>query len=268
MVLPALLPLTPLAAQTQTGSTGWIVVGWVALAVAFACAGAIAWDIAGRGYRQHMGIMNLVWPITALYWGPVAVWGYFTRGRRMSMRWADEHDMDLDEMMSGDRDDPPLFWPFARKNWWPISKGVSHCGAGCTLGDIVGEWIVYLAAWSIPLFAAEDANTLMAMYVADFVLAWTFGIIFQYFSIVPMREDVGRLEGIWLAIKADTFSILSFQIGLFGFMALVHLVLWQPPLTVASPAYWFMMQVGMIIGYFTAWPVNAWLVQKGWKEKM
>jgi hypothetical protein len=29
-----------------------------------------------------------------------------------------------------------------------------------------------------------------------------------------------------------------------------------------------MMQIGMIAGYFTAWPVNAWLVRHGWKEKM
>jgi Domain of unknown function (DUF4396) len=29
-----------------------------------------------------------------------------------------------------------------------------------------------------------------------------------------------------------------------------------------------MMQIGMIIGFFTAWPVNTWLIRKGWKEKM
>jgi uncharacterized membrane protein len=145
---------------------------------------------------------------------------------------------------------------------------VSHCGAGCTLGDICGEWIVYLTMWSIPIFAAEAPNTLMAMYVADFTLAWSFGIVFQYFSIVPMREDVGRLAGIWQAIKADTLSIVAFQLGLFGYMALYHLVFWQPPLTVASPTYWFMMQIGMIVGFFTAWPVNTWLIKRGIKEKM
>ncbi len=33
------------------------------------------------GHKQHMWIMNLVWPITALYAGPLALWGYFTVGR-------------------------------------------------------------------------------------------------------------------------------------------------------------------------------------------
>lgn len=37
------------------------------------------------------------------------------------------------------------------------------------------------------------------MFAADFALAWSFGIAFQYFSIVPMREDVGKLEAVWAA---------------------------------------------------------------------
>jgi hypothetical protein len=86
-----------------------------------------------------------------------------------------------------------------RKNWWPISKGISHCGAGCTLGDIVGEWIVYLTAWSIAIFANPAANSLMAMFVADFVLAWTFGIAFQVLLDRPdargHRPAAGQLGG-------------------------------------------------------------------------
>jgi uncharacterized protein DUF4396 len=250
-------------------AAGWLqVVAWVSLGVAAASAAAIAHDIAARGYRQQMAIMNLVWPITALYWGPVAAWAYFRRGKRMSHRWAREHDVSMDELMSGDAEDPPGAWPFARANWWPISKGVSHCGAGCTLGDVCGEWLVYLTGFSIGLFASTAANDLMAMFALDFAFAWAFGIAFQYFSIVPMRDDLGPLGGVWAAIKADTLSIVAFQIGLFGFMALYHLVLWQPPLSVASPTYWWMMQVGMVVGFFTAWPVNAWLVRRGWKEKM
>ncbi len=102
----------------------------------------------------------------------------------------------------------------------------------------------------------------------DFVLAWSLGIVFQYLTIVPMRADVGRLEGLWLAIRADTLSILSFQVGLFGWMALSHEVIWQPPLPIDSSGDWLMMQVGMILGFLTSWPVNRALLQKGWKEKM
>jgi hypothetical protein len=33
-------------------------------------------------------------------------------------------------------------------------------------------------------------------------------------------------------------------------------------------SFWFTMQIAMIAGFFTALPVNAWLIRKGWKEKM
>ena len=35
-----------------------------------------------------------------------------------------------------------------------------------------------------------------------------------------------------------------------------------------SSVYWFLMQIGMIAGFFTAWPVNGWLIRAGVKEAM
>ncbi len=32
--------------------------------------------------------------------------------------------------------------------------------------------------------------------------------------------------------------------------------------------YWFLMQIGMIIGFATAWPANIWLIRRGIKEVM
>jgi len=252
----------------QSAATSLQVVAWLSLGLAGLSAAVIAYDIVGRGYRQHMGIMNLVWPISALYWGPLAAWLYFRRGRRMTHRWAREHGVSVEQMTSGDGNEPGGFLAFARRNWWAITKGDSHCGAGCTLGDICGEWLAWLTGFSIGLFASTAANDLVAMFALDFAFAWTFGIVFQYFSIVPMRDDVGPLAGVRAAIRADTLSIVAFQVGLFGYLALYHLVLWQPPLAVPSPTYWWMMQVGMVVGFITAWPVNAWLVRRGDKERM
>lgn len=220
--------------MTQTGSTAWIVIGWLALGVAFACALAIAGDIL-RGHRQKMAIMNLVWPITALYWGPVALWAYWRRGRR-------EDEVD-------------------QPGWWSVAKGVSHCGAGCTLGDIAGEWLVLTLGLTIA------GKGLLADYPMDFAWAWVLGVVFQYFTIVPMRST-GPLTGIWAAIKADTLSILAFQVGLFAGMALYQEVIFAPGLPKTTAAYWMMMQLAMILGFFTAWPVNSWLIRIGIKEKM
>ena len=70
---------------------GWLTaLSWAALALAFASAGWIVFDIYGRGYRQQMGIMEVVWPVTALYLGPVAAAAYRAWGRPMSRRWQRE----------------------------------------------------------------------------------------------------------------------------------------------------------------------------------
>jgi hypothetical protein len=75
-------------------------------------------------------------------------------------------------------------------------------------------------------------------------------------------------KGVLAAIRADTLSIVAFQVGLFGGMALYNLLIFSPPLAKTTAAYWFLMQVAMVIGAITALPVNAWLIRKGWKESM
>jgi Domain of unknown function (DUF4396) len=240
----------------------WLeVVGWVSLGVAFASALAILVDELLLGQRQAMGVMNLVHPITALYWGPVWLVAYFTRGRRMSRKAMHDRVEEL-EREGADPEALRAEDEAAGIRPWQIANAVSHCGAGCTLGDIGGEWIVWATGWSIA------GVTVWPELLLDFPLAWGLGILFQYFTIVPMREDVGRLQGLWLAVRADTLSILSFEVGLFGWMVLSAKVLWQPPLEIDTPGHWLMMQLGMIVGYFTSWPVNRWLVARGWKEKM
>ncbi|HET7369635.1 MAG TPA: DUF4396 domain-containing protein [Gammaproteobacteria bacterium] len=224
----------------------WIeVIGWLSLSIAFASALIIGLDIL-RGYRQKMWIMNLVYPITALYWGPVAVWFYFKHGKRKSKPV-------IERLGPPDSDQMP--------QWIVLGKAVSHCGAGCTLGDIAGEWLVAALGLTI------GGKAMLADFPMDFGWAWTLGVVFQYFTIVPMR-DVGKLKGIWLAIKADTLSIVAFQAGLFGGMAVYQELIFPPGLPKDTATYWMMMQLSMILGFFTAWPVNRWLVKRGFKEKM
>ena len=53
-------------------------------------------------------------------------------------------------------------------------------------------------------------------------------------------------------------------------MALMSFVFFPAPhhLDAGSPVYWFLMQIGMILGFFTAYPVNVWLIKRGIKEAM
>jgi hypothetical protein len=60
----------------------WLtVIVWLYLSACFCCAGIIAYDIAVSHRRQPMGVMNVFYPITALYFGPLALALYWQWGR-------------------------------------------------------------------------------------------------------------------------------------------------------------------------------------------
>ena len=196
--------------------------------------------LAGR--RQPMTVMNLVWPITALYFGPPGAWAYWVMGRPKAVTGKDR--------------EPPEK-PF----WQTVFVATSHCGAGCTVGDTIAETAVFLGGLTLL------GSTLLAAYALDFALAYATGVAFQYFTIAPMR-NLGFKEGLWAAIKADTISLIAFEIGMFGFMALTQKVFFDHPPEANTVTYWFLMQLAMIVGFATSYPANWWLVRSGIKEAM
>ncbi len=208
--------------------------------VSILCAVAVMVDIVRR--PQKMWIMNLVWPITALYGGPLGLWLYWRIGRRKSLH--EESGMDG-----------------SHKPFWAVAlTGSTHCGAGCAVGDFLGEWLVYAAGFALL------GSALLGKYVAAFALAYLFGIFFQYFSIAPMR-GLGLWSGLLAAIKADTLSLVAYEVGMFGWMAVTQKLLF-PGLEPTSWTFWVMMQVAMVLGLVTAFPVNWWLIKRGVKEAM
>ena len=42
----------------------------------------------------------------------------------------------------------------------------------------------------------------------------------------------------------------------------------SPHLKPDHAAYWLLMQIGMVLGFATAYPVNIWLIRRGDKEAM
>ena len=224
----------------------------VALLAAIACALVILADIA-LGRRQKMAIMNAVWPITALYFGPVGLWAYWAMGRPEASRSRAKEAPNRGGEVREKGTDRPF--------WQTVFVATSHCGAGCTLGDTIGETAIYLLG--ITLFG----SALLTAYAVDFALAYLIGIIFQFFTIAPMRK-LGVKDGLIAAVKADTISLVAFEVGMFGWMALDRLALFEVPAEPNSATYWFLMQIAMIVGFATSYPANWWLVKSGLKEAM
>lgn len=62
----------------------WLeIVAWSSIALGIASAIVVALDI-GLGHRQHMWIMNVVWPLTALYSGLLGLAAHYRIGTQNS----------------------------------------------------------------------------------------------------------------------------------------------------------------------------------------
>src|SRR3569833_454286 len=90
---------------------------WLSISVVTAAGMAV---YIAAGHRQKMAVMNFVWPLTALYFGPIAIIFWRCFGAPASNEGSKQ---------------PPL--------WRSAIVGDTHCGAGCALGDFAGEWIVF-----------------------------------------------------------------------------------------------------------------------------
>ncbi|MDQ6646965.1 MAG: DUF4396 domain-containing protein [Pseudomonadota bacterium] len=240
----------------------WLhVLSILSLLMGAVCAAVIAQDL--RRHPQHMWIMNIVWPVTALFGSFWIVWQYFTYGRLAE--YARAHAaMERDEEMPSKKLTP---YPVM------VANGALHCGSGCTLGDIIAEWLVFFVPAVAVSFSWHGlfGTKMFAAWIVDYLFAYAFGIVFQYFTIAPMR-GLSLGAGIWAAVKADTLSLTAWQVGMYGFMAFAYFFLFGHLLGVQLEAnsveFWFMMQIAMLCGFATAYPVNWWLISAGVKEKM
>jgi len=221
----------------------WLAV--TSLVAGLISASIIAVDLKRR--PQRMAVMNIVWPLTSLFAGVLWLLFYFRYGR------------------APQTGDVPMRVA--------VAKSTTHCGAGCVLGDIVAEWLAFaqpgIAVWFGWRHLFDEK--MFAVWILDLLLAFLFGIAFQYFAIAGMR-DVSAGKGLVQAVKADAASILAWQIGMYGCMALLQLLWIRPAYGALAPVdsapFWFLMQIAMLCGFATSFPVNWLLVRAGVKEKM
>jgi hypothetical protein len=213
-------------------------VSWISIVLGFVTAGIISNDLVA--HPQKMRIMNIVWPLTGLYFPLIGLRFYHAMGRPMAA-------------VAPAKGEQPY--------WKQIFLSATHCGSGCVIGDVLGPLIVF--GFGLTLLG----NVHFAEYVAEFVLAYAFGIAFQYFPIRWIRNIPPR-EAILAAVKADTLALVAFEVGMFGWMAIAQYVVLPSHPRPDSAVFWFMMQIGMIFGFFTTYPANWLLIRSGIKSGM
>ena len=220
---------------------GWLTaVSWAFVGLTLLCAAAILYDVYGRGYRQRTGVMNAVWPITALYFGPLALPAYHRWGRPRSEKWQKEHGAAPEKSL-----------PVA------AATGGIPGGAASAVGHVIGVPLVVLTGLTIA------GQSLWVMILVIAVIATALLFAFEYFfSTVPSR-GLSTGEGLGVALLIALVTVLAFDVGMGGWMLVMHYLLFMPPLT--DVTFLFLMQVGLVLGFLTGYPAVLWLLRRGTK---
>lgn len=196
----------------------WLtLVSLISLGLGFLCAGVILYDIFGRGHRQRTGAMEAVWPITAVYFGPLALLAYFRWGRPDSRDWQGT----------------------ASNGGLSVTAVTETIPGGAA--SFVGHLIAVPLVVGLGLTIAGRGIWPMIILIALLALPLLFA--FEYFF-------TGK--GLGVALLTAAVAIVAFDVGMGAAMLFVNFVLMFPPTTVA---FWFIMQIGLILGFATAYPV-------------
>jgi len=120
---------------------GWLhVLAWIYLGSCLPCAAIMIIDEVRR--PQKLVIMNFVWPLTALYGGPLSLCGYFKSARKMTKQHFSQMTQEVEREIGEERN-------YRLEQTTPSSKGspareqvavaATHCGAGCNARRHCGQ---------------------------------------------------------------------------------------------------------------------------------
>lgn len=199
---------------------------WVFLTLAVASAAAIAWDIYGRGRRHPRTASELVWVGSALYLGPFALATYTRYGRTPTSAGGAG-----DQVPSG-------------------AVGALPGGAASAVAHLIGVPLVIASGLTI---AGID------LWVMILVIAVLATVLLFVHERSTGTGRAGRVS-VATAIGAAVLTVLAFDIGMAGWMLLLHFNGFMPPATEAS--FWLLMQAGIVLGLITGYPAVAWLARR------
>ena len=200
---------------------------------------AVAYDIYGRGHRQGTRLMEPVWVLSALWLGPFVLPLYLAAGRRHGPGAAGRPPSD-------------------RRVGLPLAAAMGGLagGAASLVGHVIGVPLVLATGWT--LFGVD----MFAMIAVVAVLAIALLFAFEY--AVSRRGATMATGGTGLALLVAVLTVVAFDLGMGGWMLLLHFNGLMPP--VSSVSFLFLMQVGIVLGFLTGFPAVAYLVRQGAKH--
>jgi hypothetical protein len=94
-----------------------------------------------RRQPQPMKVMNYVRPINALWFGLIGICAYVAIGRTVATTVNPQMDhTEMDRAKMGHSSMQNMDGP-SHPFWQQVVTGTLHCGAGCVLADLVGQFL-------------------------------------------------------------------------------------------------------------------------------
>jgi hypothetical protein len=151
---------------------------------------------------------------------------------------------------------PGLHERYVAVRWRQTLGSTMHCVAGDGVGILAGA--VLSSA-----FGLAGSSEVILEYILGFSFGWTI------FQALFMRDMAG---GSYRRALAGTFvsELLSMNLLMAGMVPTVmilrrHIASAADPMT---PSFWFVMSMGLLVGFIFAYPMNWWLVANHLKHGM
>ena len=144
---------------------------------------------------------------------------------------------------------------FIRPLWKQGAGSTVHCVAGDATGIIAAAAIT--AVLGLPMWV-----DLIVEYVAGFA----FGLFI--FQALFMRNMMGGSYGKALrsSFVPEWLSMNMMMAGMAPTMVLLMMGRDMRAMDPAEPTFWFVMSLGVVVGFAIAFPVNVWMVARGMKH--
>ena len=131
-----------------------------------------------------------------------------------------------------------------------------HCVAGDGVGILAGA-----------LLSSYFGLTGLAEIAIEYILGFTFG--WTIFQALFMRDMAG---GSYRRALASTFmaELLSMNLLMAGMVPTVMILRLRAAAATdpTTPSFWFVMSMGLLVGFVVAYPMNWWLVANHLKHGM
>ncbi|HEV8177166.1 MAG TPA: DUF4396 domain-containing protein, partial [Gemmatimonadales bacterium] len=208
------------------------VVVYIWLAIAVLSAGYVAVD----QVRNNPEALVMKWGfiLVTLYLGPIG---------RLLYVMADKEPA------------PGTHEQFVKPLWKQGVGSTVHCVAGDATGIIVAAAATALLGF--PMFV-----DIMVEYVAGFL----FGLLI--FQALFMRRVMGGTyrENVRRSFMPEFLSMNMMMGGMAPVMIFLMMGRDMRAMWPGEPLFWFVMSLGVIAGFFVAYPINVWLVARGMKH--